>query len=92
MFPMDSSYNVEPPTVTAHSRDIYQTYVNRGLYGAKQPSKRNLKIYQQYFCNKFLWNKNTIIGWQLPSLTFETVIASPWVQLGLIEHFVHEGW
>ena len=54
MLPLDSSYSVEPPTVNQASKDIYQTYVKRGISGAGSPTKYDQSIYQQYLSNKWL--------------------------------------
>ena len=54
MFALDSSYNVEPPTVNSQSKDVYQTYLRRGAEGGSIPSKRDAKVYQQYLFNNYL--------------------------------------
>ena len=53
VFPLDSSYSVEPPAVNAQSKDIYETYVRRGLKGADVPSKRDMLTYNQYIYGKY---------------------------------------
>jgi len=51
-FSMDSSFSVEPPSVSARSREIYKLYVTRGKQGAGSPSKQDLKVYQHYVTEK----------------------------------------
>ena len=50
LFALDSIYSVEPPNVSARSRDVYAEYVRRGVEGAREPSAQTRKLYQQYTC------------------------------------------
>ncbi|XP_074642005.1 polyphosphoinositide phosphatase-like [Tubulanus polymorphus] len=53
-FPMDSIYHVTPPTVSRQSKDVYNDYLMIGINGPKNPSKRNMALYQQYVRNKYM--------------------------------------
>ncbi|XP_076373457.1 polyphosphoinositide phosphatase FIG4 isoform X2 [Tachypleus tridentatus] len=51
--PLDSSYEVVPPTVARKYKDIYQDYVFRGQKGAKKPSPHSINVYKRYVTSKF---------------------------------------
>lgn len=48
IFPMDSEYNVIPPTVKRETQAFYKHVVNVSRYGAKAISKPNLHAYEKY--------------------------------------------
>ncbi|XP_064473715.1 polyphosphoinositide phosphatase-like [Ornithodoros turicata] len=52
-FPIDSVYEVTPPTVTRVARDIYHMYVQRGKTGATAPLQQCLVAYQRFIGSKY---------------------------------------
>ncbi|KAK2146367.1 hypothetical protein LSH36_613g00010 [Paralvinella palmiformis] len=54
IFPLDSIYNVEPPKVSQHSREIYKTYIQRANPAGQNPSKRSMQSYHQYVFSKYM--------------------------------------
>lgn len=53
-FSLDSSVNVTPPRVSRQSIEIYKQYVNRGKFGATDPSPTDLMKYQNFVNNTVL--------------------------------------
>ena len=53
VFPLDSSKQVEPPTVSTESKNIYETYIQRGKTGATTPNQQTQNIYFNYVRNKY---------------------------------------
>ncbi|XP_049833832.1 polyphosphoinositide phosphatase isoform X1 [Schistocerca gregaria] len=57
-FSLDSSVKVSPPRVSRPSVEIYKQYVNRGKFGATDPSPTDLMKYQN-FVNNTVLNSNS---------------------------------
>ncbi|XP_025098137.1 polyphosphoinositide phosphatase-like isoform X3 [Pomacea canaliculata] len=53
-FKLDSTFGVEPPPVSLQSREIYKSYVERGLYGAGPPTDHDKHTYLKYIQMKYM--------------------------------------
>ncbi|KAK6187826.1 hypothetical protein SNE40_005765 [Patella caerulea] len=52
-YKLDSSFHVEIPPISRHSKDIYHSYIERGKYGAGPPTDKDYAMYQKYVGSKY---------------------------------------